>query len=395
MLNFFGEFLMHTFLSLCFCMLFIMACSNPEDPPTTNMSSDASIDSNTDSIDANTDSTSCPNDYQAANGTPCSQNGQSCTNCTDGCNICLFLNCEDNIWVALESFPPEDACSDAGLSDIGPDPSDTGPVDTGPDPIDTGLDLCPDDYQAAEGTSCNQSGQSCNNCSDPCTPCLILNCEEGTWVILESFPPPCTDAGLDPVDGGSTPDAGSGDFTWFTSCGDPVCHGWTEKPNIPACSDEVEGAVCALEDSSCDPHPCAINPENCDPASGCNSVLICATNDPKENGCPMSQREAKRDIHYLNDLERWELYKKLIQIPLASWRYKTQGDVAPESIGFIIEDLKESPAVQSTGERVNLYGYTTMAVAAFQIQAQQIKSLQSELETLRTELKGIRKDCAK
>jgi hypothetical protein len=214
---------------------------------------------------------------------------------------------------------------------------------------------------------------------------------------MESFPPPdaCTDAGSPPVDEGSTTDAGTGEFTWFTSCGDPVCHGWTEKPDMPACTEEAAGGACASEGSSCDPHPCAVDSKDCDPESSCNSVLVCAASDPKENGCPISQRAAKRDIHYLDNMERQALYEKLTQIPLASWRYKKLGPSAPESIGFIIEDLRQSPAVQSTGERVNLYGYTTMAVAAFQVQAQQIKSLQGELEALRTELQGIRKGCTK
>jgi hypothetical protein len=215
-------------------------------------------------------------------------------------------------------------------------------------------------------------------------------------MAMESFPPPdaCTDAGPAPGDEGTSTDAGGGAFTWYTSCGDPACFGWTEKPEMSACTGESAGDSCSAEGTSCDPHPCAIDSEKCEQESGCNEVLVCAASDPKEDGCPVSKRAAKRDIEYLSAEERQALHKSLTQIRLASWRYKKLGPSAPESIGFIIEDLKQSPAVQSTGERVNLYGYTTMAVAAFQVQAQQIKTLQGDLETLRVELKTLRKNCS-
>jgi hypothetical protein len=347
-LSFFGELPMRTLLSLSLCLLLATACSDPSVPPATDTGSDSSVVSDAGSA-------SCPDDWEAADGTPCDQPGQNCNNCNNACTPCWILSCEDGTWMSMESHPPPDACTDAGPSDTGPDPTDADPdpTDAGPDPTDA----APDPTDAGP---------------DP------------------------TDAGTPPLDEGSTTDAGTGELTWFTSCGDPVCQGWIEKPEMLACSEAwVQlGGPCASEGSSCDPHPCATGSGDCDPASGCNGVLTCAASDPKEDGCPISQRAAKYDIQYLNDVERRVLYEKLTQIPLASWRYKNLGPTAPQNIGFIIEDLKQSPAVQSTGERVNLYGYTTMAVAAFQVQTQQIKKLQGELVALRTELQGIRKGCA-
>jgi uncharacterized small protein (DUF1192 family) len=72
-----------------------------------------------------------------------------------------------------------------------------------------------------------------------------------------------------------------------------------------------------------------------------------------------------------------------MSLPLASYRYKQAEDAGPQ-LGFIIEDIEPSVAV--SGDHVNMYGYLSMAVAAIQVQQEQIASLQRELERLRAQL---------
>ena len=52
---------------------------------------------------------------------------------------------------------------------------------------------------------------------------------------------------------------------------------------------------------------------------------------------------------------------------------------AVQQLGFIIEELEPSAAVR--GDRVNVYGYLSMAVAAIQVQDQQLGLPQREALT--------------
>jgi hypothetical protein len=78
-------------------------------------------------------------------------------------------------------------------------------------------------------------------------------------------------------------------------------------------------------------------------------------------------------------------------MPLATWRYNDEDPNAREHLGFIIDDQPlTSPAVRPTGDRVDLYGYTSMAVAAIQEQHRQIEALQKEVKNLREELRAAK-----
>ena len=59
--------------------------------------------------------------------------------------------------------------------------------------------------------------------------------------------------------------------------------------------------------------------------------------------------------------------------------------VAPP-LGFIIDDVGPGPSVAPNGQTVDLYGYTSMAVATLQVQAQEIAELKAELAALKAEL---------
>ena len=92
-----------------------------------------------------------------------------------------------------------------------------------------------------------------------------------------------------------------------------------------------------------------------------------------------SLRRRKRNIRYLRvrDIER--LHAAVMSFRLATYQYKAEGPGAPSRLGFIIDDVGPGPAVAPDGATVDLYGFTSMAVAAIQAQARQIAALQRKL----------------
>ncbi|MDH5671475.1 MAG: tail fiber domain-containing protein [Myxococcales bacterium] len=165
-------------------------------------------------------------------------------------------------------------------------------------------------------------------------------------------------------------------LTWYSSCGDPVCGpSPMDIPDLENCTSETEGSACTQEGASCDP------------VAGCGVRLVCAASDPKTGpgGCPISRARFKRDIHYLGVSERQAYADELMSLPLATYSYRADADGRPQ-LGFIIEDVEPSMSVDSSRDQVNLYGYTTMAVAALQVQAEQIEALSRELLLLRSYL---------
>jgi hypothetical protein len=66
---------------------------------------------------------------------------------------------------------------------------------------------------------------------------------------------------------------------------------------------------------------------------------------------------------------------------LATYNYKTTvDDPNPKHLGFIIEDNPpQSPAVDWSHDRVDLYGYLSMVVATMQVQEKEIAELRREL----------------
>jgi hypothetical protein len=116
--------------------------------------------------------------------------------------------------------------------------------------------------------------------------------------------------------------------------------------------------------------------------------LECATTDPTHGGlCPISRREYKRDVSYLHEGDLDRLRTQLLTMRLATYQYKTDPQSTPDHLGFIIDDVGQSPAVAPDGTHVDLYGYTSMAVAAIQAQEKEIAALKDELADLRHELR--------
>ncbi|WP_438006450.1 tail fiber domain-containing protein [Sorangium sp. So ce321] len=190
------------------------------------------------------------------------------------------------------------------------------------------------------------------------------------------------DAGSGGADAGSGgADAGSGGgaaLRWYVTCGDPVCGGHRPNPEVAPCTDQKEGASCVALDAACDP------------GNDCNSHLLCTTSDPTLAGCPRSRARYKHDIQYLPASELARVHDELVRMPLATWRYNHEGERGREHLGFIIDDDPASPAVAGDGDHVDLYGYTSMAVAAVQVQEKQIAALQQEIAALRRELESMR-----
>lgn len=165
--------------------------------------------------------------------------------------------------------------------------------------------------------------------------------------------------------------------TWWYTCGDPVCSGWTRDRSIPLCGLRTEGSSCAPSGGECDIR-----------GDACNTHLRCGTTDPTADGCPISLRSYKRDIRYLSAAETDAVRDDLLAVPLATWAYTAEGAGASSHLGFIIDDLPDSPAVAVSGDHVDLYGYTSMTVAALQAQQREIEALRAEVEGLKAAIKA-------
>ncbi len=166
-----------------------------------------------------------------------------------------------------------------------------------------------------------------------------------------------------------------GGCRFYETCGYPVCSVNDQPiPGVPPCTTEKTGEPCSQRDATCDP------------GVGCGVRLVCTDTDPILHGCPISRRDAKRDVRYLADDDLDRMLTELRRVRLARYRYTAESNEAREHLGFIIDDLSPSPAVAGDGDHVDLYGYTSMAVAAIQSQQRRIDALEREVSALRRAL---------
>lgn len=167
---------------------------------------------------------------------------------------------------------------------------------------------------------------------------------------------------------------------WYSTCGDPVCRGYDGPWNGVAACDEIEAGA-----------PCEVAGQTCDFMSDCNARLVCASEDPKlqAGGCPISRARFKRDINYLAPAERDRYYRELLELRLATYRYRGRSDQKLQ-LGIVLEDAPDGIWADPANDRVDLYGYTSLAVAGVQTQASELAALQAELGTLRAELAALR-----
>jgi hypothetical protein len=97
--------------------------------------------------------------------------------------------------------------------------------------------------------------------------------------------------------------------------------------------------------------------------------------------CPISRAVYKKDIRYLRPEDERRMRDELLAFSLAEYQYLHEDDDAPH-LGFIIDDVEPSRAAPG-GESVDLYAYTTMAVAALKEQQREIDALRKEVERLK------------
>ena len=289
--------------------------------------------------------------------------GAICIATAEACSLSCPVSSECLI---LDSAPAQLACHD--------EVPGSGEPDGGTIPADPPGVSC-DEYlacgigaeQCAPGVNCIAIVGCANAVCIPSAEACELSCPDpAECAIAESYPEQLMCPGRVPGNSGD-----SGSLRWFATCGDPSCGGYREKDGIDLCTDEMEGASCA--------EAMAV----CDPVNDCNALLTCTDTDPTQQpgGCPRSRAEYKRDIRYVDELERQALASQILQTPLATYRYRE----APERqhLGFIIEDVEPSASVDAERGLVDLYGYTSMAVAALQQQQQQMDELRREVEKLR------------
>jgi len=167
-------------------------------------------------------------------------------------------------------------------------------------------------------------------------------------------------------------DGGGDAAVWWTTCGLPACALDAAVPDsgLPYCPVQQAGTACSTPGAECDPYtPCAIH-------------LLCGASDPKAGGCPISRARFKKDIRFLSDAELRGYSRELLDLPLATFRYRAGGERT--HLGFLIDGHESLACVD--GDQVDLYGYTSMAVAALKVQEQEIADLRKELAAMRKEL---------
>jgi hypothetical protein len=191
---------------------------------------------------------------------------------------------------------------------------------------------------------------------------------------------------------------GSPQLQWYTSCGYPVCGAPSPDGGVVSLDggDTTDsGAACPTEGT-----PCSVAGDMCGTpsASNCGVVMVCAASDPKKGpgGCPISTRKYKDGIEYVDGSQLQQLHDETMGIRLATYRYKPQvADPGPTHFGFIIEDNLQTPAVDPMHDRVDMYGYVSMVVAAMQVQEKEITELRAQVEAARHDAAACKSSASK
>ncbi|MHB1844463.1 MAG: tail fiber domain-containing protein [Deltaproteobacteria bacterium] len=230
--------------------------------------------------------------------------------------------------------------------------------------------------------------------------------------------------------GGSAGSSGSGSGG-SSSSGGGLCGGTSCASGLTCCGSTCRdlttdssdcgrcGNVCPAGDicqgGACEPSPCQSG-KTCPAGSACcggqccgATDQVCCQSDIGPAGyvclgvdagcpapctgpqCPVSSRRYKKDIAYLTPAEEDRMRGELLRLPLATFRYKSEGEEARARLGFMVEDATSPACVAAPGDRVDLYGYTSLAVAALQSQERELRALRAEVVELRAEVaKGQR-----
>lgn len=305
------------------------------------------------------------------------------------------------IAVAACSGRTESSASDGGSSDAG--------ADSAPLPPD-----CPTTLPA-EGTSCKKDQLLCEYGDDFDPRCNTTRvCSSGTWASPVTFGGRPTCPSTPPAVGPNPPmcpatraSVPTGTLcTGSTSCtyDGSTCFCGRYCPSYPIRQPDCDGGVTVGCCNATVQWNCFDGPKFCpQPRPRIGSACTtegdsCAVSAPVECGqatisckggtwqlvdfgCPVSSAKAKREIEYVDPVAEEQLKSELMSVRLATYRY-TQGDDA-RHLGFIIEDMPEgSAAVLPSRDRVDLYGYMSMAVAAIKAQEREIAALKRDVARL-------------
>jgi hypothetical protein len=257
----------------------------------------------------------------------------------------------------------------------------------------TSSPACPADLSQIQSWPCTE-GLTCEYGTDPRPGCRAgATCTNGSWVITQArcveLPPVTCPATREAAAGQTCPTEGAycvyGDLACqCTNCttgpvnvctGDPTWHCAAPNPDsaCPA-GTPLLGSACPTEGKSCTY------------ACGTGGARVCkkgAWYAADGGPCPVSSRRAKRDIVYLGQAERQRIAEDLARFKLATYEYRDPALAGRRHLGFIIEDVPGSPAVDRDGKMVDLYGYASMLVAAVQAQGEEIRKLKAELARLK------------
>ncbi len=265
---------------------------------------------------------------------------------------------------------------------------------------------CPSQSPVAS-SACSSKGLECEYGTDPNIACdTIARCDPSGWSVTTPSTQGCPTPPLAPACPGTfaavkegasctTPIScayGQGTCSCGVYCGPQYPVGHTCEagtPNTWHCEGgggqgcpEVRprvGSACASDKLSCS-------------YGDCNSIsVVCQAGlwHTQHYGCPVSTKHYKEGIHYLSDDERKTIATQALDTQLATYEY-TIGDRDPR-LGFIIEDQPDSVAVVHGKDRVDLYGYTSMTLAALQVQQEEIRQLEREVKGLREEVSHCKK----
>ena len=93
-----------------------------------------------------------------------------------------------------------------------------------------------------------------------------------------------------------------------------------------------------------------------------------------------SSKEIKSNIKYQSSQNIDQIHEEVKEMKIASYKYI--GSDSPV-LGLILEDINPDSILRDE-ESINLYTYTTMCVAAIQVQSKEIKKLKDEIEQLKS-----------
>jgi hypothetical protein len=252
---------------------------------------------------------------------------------------------------------------------------------------------CPADISQINGWPCTE-GLTCEYGADPrpgCNP--SATCTGGAWTVSQSkcvvLPPVTCPATRDAAAGQACPTQGAYCNYGDLSC---ACTNCTNGP-VELCSGPPTWHCEAPNaDSTCPAGmpllgtACTTEGKTCTYACGTGNGRICkqgAWYSADGGPCPKSSRRAKKDIVYLNEIERQRIAGDVARLRLATYEYRDRALAGKRHLGFIIEDVPGSPAVDRDGNMVDLYGYASMLVAAVQEQSRQIADLKAEIARLK------------